>query len=264
MVVPVPPPAPPSGGGDPTSVFGPRVGAAVVDGVAVAVPYFAYTWSQVEYRDIGDTGLSGTEYCDRYTDEIGGFCVNVDDTVYYTDDAGGSSALILVGLAIALYVVLQGLTGWTIGKRLVGIRCVRADGSPPGVGRALVRWLLWIVDGLPCFGLVGVITALTTVGHRRVGDMAASTYVVRADAAGRPIVPDDLAGAVAPGPPGGPAGTPPTWPAPPTDQAPQHPAPTAREGPQWDEARGTYIQWDPARSAWMQWDDDAKAWIPIR
>ncbi len=236
---------------DPTAVFGPRVGAAVIDAVVVAGPYFAYTWSQVEYRDISDTGFTGSEYCDRYTDQIGGFCVNVDDTAYYTDDAGGPESLMVFGLAILLYVVLQGLTGWTIGKRLVGIRTVRADGRPPGIGKALLRWVLWLVDGLPFFGLVGFITGLTTVGHRRVGDMAAGTYVVRADAAGSPVVVPDAVTAA-----------PPYTPAPPPP--PAFPAPTAKEGPQWDEARGTYIQWDPAQAAWVQWDDATKVWIPIR
>ena len=34
-------------------------------------------------------------------------------------------------------------------------------------------------------------------------------------------------------------------------------------GPQWDEARGTYIQWDPAQGTWMQWDEGTKAWSRI-
>ncbi len=36
------------------------------------------------------------------------------------------------------------------------------------------------------------------------------------------------------------------------------------DGPQWDEARGTYIQWDPVLKAWMQWDQPGGRWIPIR
>ena len=33
--------------------------------------------------------------------------------------------------------------------------------------------------------------------------------------------------------------------------------------PQWDEARGTYIQWDPAQGAWMQWNEGTKTWSRI-
>lgn len=33
--------------------------------------------------------------------------------------------------------------------------------------------------------------------------------------------------------------------------------------PQWDAARGAYIQWDPRRGSWLQWDDGAKEWNAI-
>jgi hypothetical protein len=273
MVVPAPMVANP----DPTAVFGRRVAASLIDGVVVVGPGLALVSSQFEYREIGDNGPSGTEYCDRYIDQVGGFCTNFGDTVYYADDAGGPADLVLLGLALAMFVVLQGLTGWTVGKRLLGLRCVRADGRPPGIGKALLRWVLWLVDGLPCFGLVGFITGLSTVGHRRVGDMAAGTFVVRADAAGAPVEVPGLSTPYAgtpypPVPPPGAPGAdvpPPSWPSaavppPPAYQEPQFPTPTAKEGPQWDERRGTYIQWDPGQSAWVQWDDTAKAWVPIR
>ena len=130
--------------------------------------------------------------------------------------------------------------------------------------KALVRWVLWIVDGFPYFlPLVGFIVGLTTVGHRRVGDMAAKTFVVRRAAMGSPIV---VPGLTAPPAPAGYAGA---WGAPPPDPTgattgwgpavdpssagwasptpPPAAAPTAPDPgvPQWDEARGTYIQWDP-------------------
>lgn len=246
-------PMPPAPVVDPTAVFGRRVAASAIDGIVVIGPWAALAWSQVEYRDISDTSETGSQYCKRYTDQVGGVCTNLGDTVYYSNDVGGTGDLLLLGLSLAIFVILQGLTGWTIGKRLLGLRCVRADGRPPGIGKALLRWVLWLVDGLPCFGLVGFITGLSTVGHRRVGDMAAHTYVVRADAAGSPVVVP--AAATAGNPPH------PTVPPPPP---PHFPTPTAKEGPQWDEARGTYIQWDPTPGAWMQWDDASKTWLPIR
>lgn len=33
--------------------------------------------------------------------------------------------------------------------------------------------------------------------------------------------------------------------------------------PQWDAARGAYIQWDPDRGSWLQWDDAAQQWHRI-
>jgi uncharacterized RDD family membrane protein YckC len=95
--------------------------------------------------------------------------------------------LVLVLLVtLAVFVVLPGLRGTSPGKAATKLRVVRADGAPPGIGRALIRWLLWIViDSFPYFipGLVGFVVALNSRGNQRVGDMAANTWVVRADAA---------------------------------------------------------------------------------
>jgi uncharacterized RDD family membrane protein YckC len=33
--------------------------------------------------------------------------------------------------------------------------------------------------------------------------------------------------------------------------------------PQWDEARGSYIQWDPRRDEWLQYSETLKTWHPI-
>src|SRR5439155_168974 len=67
---------------------------------------------------------------------------------------------IIAGLVI--FVVIPGLRGWSPGKALVGIRLVNAEGSPPGILRAFLRYILWIVDGFPGYvlaPLVGFVTA---------------------------------------------------------------------------------------------------------
>ena len=66
----------------------------------------------------------------------------------------------------------------------------RADGAPPGLGRAALRSAVGLVaDGFPYFlpGLTGLVLALSSKDNQRVGDRAAGTRVVRAEAAGRPI-----------------------------------------------------------------------------
>jgi hypothetical protein len=124
---------------------------------------------------------------------------------------------------------------------------VDEQGNKASFGKMLLRWVMWIVDGLPLVlgPLVGLITSLTTTGHRRVGDMVAKTHVVRKSSVGHPVTVGhhSLAG--------------------PSSWSTGMPTPTAKPGPQWDEARGTYIQWDPDAQAWMQWDDATKAWNPI-
>lgn len=240
---------------DPTAVFGRRVLAVLIDAAIVLVPVIMLITSQFEYLDVKGLEVNGEpataqEYCDARLDQRGGFCANtedIDDRVYFSDGVPGSGTALYWGASFGLLVLLQGFTGWTIGKLVAGIRTVREDGRPPGFVKALVRWLLWVVDGFPYFlPLVGFIVGLTTVGHRRVGDMAAKTFVVRSSAAGSPIVVPGLT-------------APPAAPAPTAAPTP----PPAANAPQWDEARGTYIQWDPAQGTWMQWNEGLKTWSRI-
>jgi uncharacterized RDD family membrane protein YckC len=266
---------------DPTAVFGRRCVAALLDAALVLIPVILLISSSFEYIEVADLPVDGQEFCDTYTDEQNGVCVHADDRVYFSDGDDSSGSLLWLGLTVALLVILQGLTGWTPGKLVLGIRCVREDGRACGVWKALVRWVLWIVDGFPYFlPLVGFIVGLTTVGHRRVGDMAAKTFVVRRAAMGSPIV---VPGLTAPPPPTGYAGA---WGAPPPDQTgattgwgpavdptaagwasptppAAQPSTPGTDAPQWDEARGTYIQWDPTQRAWMQWEEASRTWSRI-
>ncbi|MGH9111013.1 MAG: RDD family protein, partial [Acidimicrobiales bacterium] len=215
-------PAPP--GGDPTAVMGRRVGAWIVDSVIVTAPAVALFTNGLEYIQEDDLGQSGEDFCDDFDNQTDGVCIDAGDRVYFDDDVPVAPWLVALGLGLLLLVVLQGLKGWTPGKLLFGIRNVGEDGRPPGIGRALIRWLLLIVDGL-CAGLVGFIVALTNKGHRRIGDMAAKTFVVGKEHAGQPIVVPGVTPMYAgyPGGPGGPPGAPggvaaPGWGAPPGGQ----------------------------------------------
>jgi uncharacterized RDD family membrane protein YckC len=83
-------------------------------------------------------------------------------------------------LYLLVFVIVQGRTGASPGKALLGIRVVRPDGTKSGVLRSLVRALCWVIDGLSILLPIALWTAWFTPGHRRVGDLAAGTFVVRA------------------------------------------------------------------------------------
>ena len=68
--------------------------------------------------------------------------------------------------------------GQTLGKHLVKLRVIMADGSQPSVGAYLLRWLMMIVDG-PTLGCVGVLVMILNRHNQRLGDMAAGTLVVK-------------------------------------------------------------------------------------
>ena len=85
-------------------------------------------------------------------------------------------------VVIVLYfILLEGLLGATIGKRLMGLRVVRVDGSPADLGRAIGRNLLRAIDALPAFNILGVVLIVTSPEKTRVGDRVAGTRVIYRD-----------------------------------------------------------------------------------
>ncbi|MFE8597640.1 RDD family protein [Archangium violaceum] len=112
------------------------------------------------------------------------FTLLVSDVVgFFQGLSGLAQTLLVVGVFATQWVywtaaeVLMG--GQTPGKRLVGIRVVRVDGSPVGVLESAVRNLVRVVDSLPLVYAVGVLSVLLTRQHRRLGDLLAGTLLVR-------------------------------------------------------------------------------------
>lgn len=69
--------------------------------------------------------------------------------------------------------------GRTPGKRLMGLRVVRLDGSPATPLDLALRNFARGIDFLPAFYAVGVVSMLVSEQGRRLGDRVAGTLVVR-------------------------------------------------------------------------------------
>ena len=99
----------------------------------------------------------------------------------------GNNGFVLAAYLVAIFLILFAydiaLETWnrgrSIGKLAAGLRVVRAGGEPEGFLTAAVRNFLRIVDFLPAFYVVGVISILVTSRNQRLGDLAAGTLVVR-------------------------------------------------------------------------------------
>jgi uncharacterized RDD family membrane protein YckC len=94
---------------------------------------------------------------------------------------GVSAVLLLVIVAINLSLLSK--NGQTIGKRTVGTKLVRTDGSTVEVWRVVVlRWLpLFVVRWIPFVGsLAGIVDALVIFGSdkRCIHDYIADTIVI--------------------------------------------------------------------------------------
>jgi len=93
------------------------------------------------------------------------------------------------GMILAAFLVVWGYfpffeilwNGQTPGKRVMGLRVLRENGTPIGVWEALLRNLLRLVDLLPLlppYG-VGMTVMFLSPWAKRLGDYAAGTVVVR-------------------------------------------------------------------------------------
>ena len=82
-------------------------------------------------------------------------------------------------IILLYFIILEGIVGTTIGKRLTGLQVVHRDGTRPGLRRALLRNLLRVVDALPALNILGVILILTSPEGARFGDRVAQTRVIR-------------------------------------------------------------------------------------
>ena len=137
---------------DQTDVLGRRIGAGLLDLIVLLVLFI------VVGLLIGDT-KSGD----------GNVSVNL----------GGGPSLVFLALALLYYFALETTSGRTLGKRMLGIRVVSADGGEAGAGKIAVRTVLRVIDGI-LFYLVGLVAVLASGARRqRLGDLAAGTLVVR-------------------------------------------------------------------------------------
>ena len=246
---------------DPTAVFGRRVRRRALDRrrlVLIPVILLAQLAASSTSRCRPRRSTAQTSSATPTSDAAGRRLRprrGIGDRVYFTDEHRLQHRSVSSGLTVAACSsILQGLTGWTLGKLLH--RASAPSGrtaTPPGIGKALRP-----------LAAAGSSTASPTScrssasssrsprqGHRRVGDMAAKTFVVRRTAAGSPdrrARPHDGTGRR-------------RWPTAPPPSPPRRNVPP--QAPQWDAARGTYIQWDAGQGRWLQWDEATRTWSPI-
>ena len=94
---------------------------------------------------------------------------------------GAYFVLVAIGAVIAIlyYAILWSSSGQTLGKKLVGVKVVTDDGTPPGFFRALLRLLIgyWISALIIFLGFLWVIWDANKQGWH---DKIFGTYVVRA------------------------------------------------------------------------------------
>ena len=314
--------------------MGRRTLAFVIDALIGTALIFVTVLATFTTTEFAST-LAAEDICtqmDFFTDNV---CINSGSTVWVGESDDVGMLMLVWGVYVLVNtLLLPGFTGWSLGKLVMGLRVVKQDTfERAGMGANIGRGVLWVLDAFPWFlPLAGLILGLATPGHRRIGDLAAKTFVVDKSLVGHPppvrgvgSVPASAPAAfgIAPPPPTGIAQAPLTTPLPPfaaptgppvvASPTPTPPMPASApppafppipsepesidqplpdemesalpeadqiesvdseavdsepqqlgtDGPQWDQARDTYIQWDPELSEWMEWSESESRWIPI-
>jgi uncharacterized RDD family membrane protein YckC len=175
---------------DPTAILGRRYGAFLIDAAVCMVAFMLFFFPFATSRTPAETlRLPGCHLAESDSSRVecdNRAVVQIDDTVY---EANGGA---LIGLSVLFtflyFAVVEGLFGGSLGKMITGARVVTDSGGRIGIPRSIVRWLVFAVDGPLSLFLCGIITSAVSRGHRRLGDMAANTYVVGRGDAGREVV----------------------------------------------------------------------------
>ena len=149
--------------------LGSRLGAAMIDVIIQGVLLLAVTLA---------LSLAGT-------------AVSADLGVFLL----GVGTLVVMVIVIGYYLVFEAFNaGRTPGKAVFGIRVVTVDGSALSLGAVTLRTLMRLVDFLPAAYAVGAIAVVTSTRNQRLGDLVASTVVVRDRIPASPASPSMPAG----------------------------------------------------------------------
>ena len=108
------------------------------------------------------------------------------------DEGLGNWLAALAGIATfalqwGYYMIFEIATnGQSPGKRVLGLRVIKAQGYPISFSDSAIRNIVRIVDMLPFAYGVGLLTMLLNKNWQRLGDLAAGTLVVKEDAKASP------------------------------------------------------------------------------
>jgi uncharacterized RDD family membrane protein YckC len=112
---------------------------------------------------------------------LGGRLV-IGGVVGSVDSAAGAAitSVFLVAVIVGYPVTFETLSrGRTLGKMVLGLRVLRADGGPIRFRHALVRGLSAVIEIWITIGAVALVVSLASSQGKRLGDFLAGTVVVR-------------------------------------------------------------------------------------
>lgn len=135
---------------------GERILAYFLDGFFIGVYYLVVTWIWGYVTDFGPNSMM---------------------------ENGQSSWVlyVILLLPIMFYHLISEVisNGYSLGKKIVGIRVVKMDGTRATLGGYLMRWLLRIIEISMTSGVLAFITVVTNGKGQRIGDILGKTCVIK-------------------------------------------------------------------------------------
>lgn len=109
-----------------------------------------------------------------YSIAIGALLINLDIDEYWV-------WIMILGTPWLLYNVLFEIfmNGQSPGKRVLNIKVVRLNSTPPAVGDYILRWIFGFVDFYVLGGAIAVILVAAGGKGQRLGDIVAGTSVIK-------------------------------------------------------------------------------------
>lgn len=99
---------------------------------------------------------------------------------------GFSPWMLIMLLPVLFYHFLFEMffNGQSLGKMIMGIRVVKVDGSQLTIGSCFIRWIFRLIDITLMGGAVAVLVIIINGKGQRLGDLAASTTVLKTNRQG--------------------------------------------------------------------------------
>jgi uncharacterized RDD family membrane protein YckC len=85
---------------------------------------------------------------------------------------------VFLAIIFIYFIILEWLTGNTAGKYLLKMRVRTTEGTKISLRQSLARNFGRLIDGLPFFNLIGIISIYRSGTRQRIGDKLAGTVVV--------------------------------------------------------------------------------------
>lgn len=85
---------------------------------------------------------------------------------------------IFLVIIFTYFIFLEWLTGLTAGKYLLKMKVINTEGGKITLKQSLARNFGRLIDGLPCFNIIGMVSIYTSEKRQRVGDKLAGTFVI--------------------------------------------------------------------------------------